>query len=72
MNKLNAFVFGGCLTRVPIKASPLAAERLSMRQYGVKGAMHSFGEMIQAIEVLRLTRTIPDDLRRIGRMPHPR
>jgi hypothetical protein len=69
---LNAFVFGGCLTRLPVKASPLAAQKLRMRQYGVKSVMHSMGEMIQLIEVLRQTRTLSAELRRIGRMPDPR
>jgi hypothetical protein len=65
---LNTLLFGGCLLHWPLKRTAPARGKLALREYGKVKEVHTFGEMVQIIEVLRGEKIVPRELKYLAHM----
>ena len=65
---LNAVLFGACMLRQPLRVMAARQRGLADQKYGSDTAKHTFGEMLQFIEVIRGARRIPRELMSLCRI----
>jgi hypothetical protein len=63
---LNVFIFGGCQTHMPLRRHGVAA-RLPQKYQAVP-QIHTFGEMVQVLDILRGRKHVPQEFLPLCRM----
>ncbi|MBA3811055.1 MAG: hypothetical protein H0X27_05305 [Caulobacteraceae bacterium] len=65
---INAFIMGGCLLHGPLNPCARDGTRFTYPKYGPVPGVYTFGEMIQAIQILRGERDVPPEIRPLCNM----